>query len=87
MTLSFPNRSRSYDSVRRRVRFWGHDSALEIQFFLQEDALRKLARSAPHNEAGFLAAFDERVDTIHEVATRVYTRHRLDAYSLAASDF
>jgi hypothetical protein len=33
MSLRFPNASRSYDSGQRRVRFWAHDEALDIQFF------------------------------------------------------
>jgi Protein of unknown function (DUF1488) len=29
MAISFPNHSRSYDTTRRAVRFWGYDSAME----------------------------------------------------------
>ena len=32
MTLGFPNQSRFYDAMRRAVRFWGHDSAMEASF-------------------------------------------------------
>jgi len=34
MALSFPNPSRSYDPIRGGVRFWGHDSAMEVIFFM-----------------------------------------------------
>ena len=42
MALRFPNGSRSYDTTRRAVRFWGHDSALEWSFFVSEGALKRL---------------------------------------------
>jgi len=87
MTLNFPNQSRSYDAVRKRIRFWGYDSALEIAFFVDAGALHKLAPEAEEAEAGLLAAFDTRVERIHAVASKVYTRHRQGAYVLAASDF
>ena len=34
--LSFPNQSRFYDAARRVVRFWGHVSAMEASFFVNE---------------------------------------------------
>jgi hypothetical protein len=37
--IDFPNHSRSYDATRHAVRFWGHDSAIEASFFIDEDAL------------------------------------------------
>jgi Protein of unknown function (DUF1488) len=40
--IDFPNHSRSYDSTRRAVRFWGHDSAIEASFFIKEDALTRI---------------------------------------------
>jgi hypothetical protein len=42
MALSFPNQSRSYDPIRRGVRFWGHDIAMEVIFFITEEALRRI---------------------------------------------
>ena len=39
--IDFPNHSRSYDRTRRAVRFWGHDSAIEASFFIDEGALRR----------------------------------------------
>jgi hypothetical protein len=35
MALNFPNFSRSYDAAANRIRFWGHDGAVEIPFFLE----------------------------------------------------
>ena len=35
MSLNFPNPSRSYEPDHARVRFWGHDDAMEVSFFPQ----------------------------------------------------
>lgn len=89
MVLSFPNQSRSFDATRRRVRFWGYDSTIEISFFLEAGALQKLNPMIKDAEAGFLRAFDAALERIHEVADTVYKRDRTGAYAytLAAEDF
>src|ERR1700680_2265114 len=56
--LSFPNQSRFYDATRRAVRFWGHDSAMEASFFVNEDALKRVQSDMRLDEAGLLRAFD-----------------------------
>ena len=85
--LTFPNPSRSYDATRRRVRFWGYDSALEISFFVDADALMPIDPDTDIPEAELLRAFDEGRDRICEVAGRLYTRHRGYTYVLTAADF
>ncbi len=89
MRLSFPNPSRSFDATRNRVRFWGYDSAIEVSFFVEADALRQLCPEISNVEAGFLKAFDAARKRIHEVAEEVYTRDSDNsyAYSLKAEDF
>jgi len=87
MTLNFPNDSRSYDARRNLVRFWGHDSALEIAFFVEVGALCKLHPQTRNVEAGYLEAFDAAQDRIHAAARRVYSRNRNGAYLLEAADF
>ena len=89
MTLSFPNPCRSFDSRRNRVLFWGYDTAIEIAFFVEADALIKLSPAASSAEADFLKTFDTFLERIHEVAEKVYirSRKRSDAYALAAEDF
>lgn len=88
MALGFPNRSRSYDAEHRRVRFWGHDSAIEVHFLLEQDALIKLVPSTEGAEAAILAAFDAMRDRVLDVARRVYTRRdRQNFYVLSAADF
>jgi len=56
--IEFPNHSRSYDQTRRAVRFWGHDSALEATFFIDEGALRRIQPDTRPDEPSFLNAFD-----------------------------
>lgn len=92
MTLHFPNESRSFDASRNRVRFWGYDGALEISFFVEEEALRKLGPLSPEAsniEALLLQVFDAARERIYKVADEVhsYRPNGSYAYSLAAADF
>jgi hypothetical protein len=89
MRLSFPNPSRSFDADKSRVRFWAYDSSIEISFFVEADALKRLCPDMSSAEAGFLQAFDAVRQRIHEVADKVYGRGGKGsfAYILAAKDF
>ena len=87
MSLSFPNQSRSYDSTRRAVRFWGHDSAMEASFFVTEDALNRIQPGIRFDESGLLGAFDANRDRIYAAAARVYARgEALTTWSTAISE-
>jgi hypothetical protein len=85
--IEFPNHSRSYDQTRRAVRFWGHDSAIEASFFIDEDALRRIQPDAPPDESGLLNAFDSNRDVICAAAARVYVRGSRGSYNLVAANF
>ena len=85
--IEFPNHSRSYDQTRRAVRFWGHDSALEASFFIDEDKLRRIQPDARPDESGLLSAFDCNRDVICAAAAKVYIRGSRGSYNLAAADF
>lgn len=88
MTLNFPNRARSYDATRRRVRFWGHDSALEISFFVDADALvEPTVPDGTDDETMVLRAFDDSLERIHEVANTAYKRGAGFTFTLTAEDF
>jgi hypothetical protein len=89
MKLSFPNPSRSFDAGKNRVRFWGYDNAIEVSFFVETDALKRLCPEMGSAEKGFLQAFDAERNRIHEVADKVYVRggKRTFSYILAAKDF
>ena len=80
--LNFPNQSRSYDAATDRIRFWGHDGALEITFFLQLNALFRLYPRTSNTEAGILAAFDAGWSRICQVASKAYARDRRSFYIL-----
>jgi hypothetical protein len=85
--LNFPNASRSYDQRQRRVRFWAHDAALEIPFFLDAAALLFINPMTAVDEAGLLKTFDINRGAIESAAARVYRRHARGSYILMASDF
>ena len=87
MTLSFPNAMRSYDTTRRAVRFWGHDSAIETSFFVSEDALKQLQPDVPRDEADLLRVFDANRDRIRAAAAKAYRRGWKGSYDLVAADF
>jgi hypothetical protein len=80
MSLNFPNHSRSYDATLRAVRFWGHDGAMEVSFFVNDP------RSEP-NESGLLRAFDSHRDLIHAAAAKAYRRGRKGSYELTPAEF
>jgi hypothetical protein len=85
--IDFPNHSRSYDQTRHAVRFWGHDSAIEASFFINEDALKRIQPDTRLDESGFLNAFDSNRDLICAAAARVYVRGSRGSYDLVAAHF
>lgn len=84
MTLTFPNRSRSYDETRNAVRFLGYDGMFEVPFLVQADAL---VGSAKMTETDCLTAFDAARGSIHDVAREAYSHGRRTTYVLKAMDF
>ena len=89
MAVNFPNLSRSFDAAKNRIRFWGYDSAMEISFFVEADALRKIDPETSNDEAGYLTTFDTARERIHEIANEVYGRGSKGSYTyvLAAAHF
>ena len=85
--IEFPNHSRSYDQTRRVVRVWGHDSALEATFFIDEGALRRIQPGAHSDESSLLNAFDCNRDVICAAAAKVYVRGGRGSYDLVAANF
>ena len=74
MSLEFPNPSRSIDETRQSVRFWGHDGALEISFFVEFAALGRLCPDQSTSEPDLLKTFDTFRSRIQDAAARVYAR-------------
>ncbi|MEQ9643696.1 MAG: DUF1488 domain-containing protein [Alphaproteobacteria bacterium] len=89
MALSFPNASRSYDARRDVVRFWGHDSAMEIAFFVEADVFSQARDSTGDvgDEATVLLAFDADRERIHAAARKAYARTHKNTYVLTSTDF
>lgn len=88
MSLSFPNPSRSYDPVSRRIRFWGHDSAMEVRFFLEENAIFILYPQTKNTEEAILTAFDNARQQIFAVAAKVYAPGQYRSfYTLTGAQF
>jgi hypothetical protein len=88
MTLHFPNASRNYSPTRRCVCFWGHDSAFEVSFHLDEEALCKISPYANRDEDSLLHVFDVNRARIQETASVAYSRLRgpQSCIRLSASD-
>ncbi|HEY4162551.1 MAG TPA: DUF1488 domain-containing protein [Dongiaceae bacterium] len=86
MKLDFPNPSRSYDARRQRVRFWAHDEALEIPFFIEVAALCRIDPNAAGDEDELLRVFDVNRSRICAAATRIYTRYERASYTLSPAD-
>lgn len=89
MKLHFPNPSRSFDENKNRVQFWGYDSAIEISFYVEADALKRLCPEMDDIEKSYLLAFDDSRDKIYEIADKLYSHGRKGnyAYILGAKDF
>ncbi|MGT2468109.1 DUF1488 domain-containing protein [Mesorhizobium atlanticum] len=90
MTLAFPNPTRSFDHERHGVCFIGHDGMFQIRFFIEAEALAKngiVLGAKASVETAYLSAFDGLRTSIHDVAGKVYARHRRDSYTLTAADF
>jgi hypothetical protein len=86
MALHFSNASRHYNLTQRCVCFWGHDSAFEISFHLDEDVLFRISPYADRNEPSLPRVFDVNLARIHEAARVAYSRQQQNYYHLSASD-
>ncbi|MDH5407939.1 MAG: DUF1488 domain-containing protein [Gammaproteobacteria bacterium] len=89
MRLNFPNQSRSFDDSKSRVCFWGYDKTIEVSFYVETDALKKLCPKLSEAEAGYLQAFDSKRKKIEKVASNIYENNKQGAFSyiISAKDF
>lgn len=91
MKLTFPNPSRSFDEGGNRIRFWGYDRAIEVSFFVEAAALKRLCPGVGSPETGYMDAFDEAQSRIYEVADELYQRggkgKGVYTYVLSVADF
>jgi len=89
MTLDFPNRSRSFDAVRKVVRFNGYDGMFQVPFLIDATALASLRGSSAEtveSEAECLVAFDAMRGMIHDFARKVYLNSRSPFYTLTVEN-
>src|SRR5262249_20542540 len=68
-------------------RFWGYDSAMEVAFFITEDALKRVQPGMQSDEAGVLRALDSNWGLICRRAAKIYARGRRGSYDLVGADF
>ncbi|MEP9400108.1 DUF1488 domain-containing protein [Mesorhizobium sp. KR2-14] len=85
MTLSFPNRSRSYDEAAKRIRFVGYDGTFQIPFSIEAGALLNVV-PAIDAEQKCLAAFDAARLRILSAAQKAYVRGNKSFYILTETD-
>ena len=85
--ISFPNHSRSYDSTRQAVRFWGYDSSMEASFFINVEALMRIQPDTRFDEPSLLSVFDSNRDKICAAAAKLYVRGSRGSYELVAANF
>jgi hypothetical protein len=60
---------------------------MEATFFVNEDALKRIAPGVGGDEAGLLRVFDSHRDLIYAIAVKIYGRARKGAYELISADF
>ena len=88
MSISFPNRARSYDETRDQIRFSGYDGMMEIRFLVELDALAKALSAKVSGEPDGLAAFGKLRQRVLETAEKVYAKRKgLKTYMLTSADF
>jgi hypothetical protein len=81
VALSFPNRERSYEARKDRVRFWGYDGSIEITFFIHADVLAGLVPERQNPNERALETFDNLTERIYAAANKVYSKRRSIEYA------
>lgn len=89
MSLGFPNQARHFDTSKSRVCFWGYDEIMEVSFFIDMSAIKKLCPDIRESKSDILDAFDASLDHIYAAAERAYNRGKKGTYvyALDAADF
>lgn len=88
MAIAFQNPTRSFDPTVNCVRFCGHDSTIEVSFFVETEALQKLCPDMGMAEVEILKSFDVKLKQIHKVASKVYgSGKRSYVHTLTSADF
>jgi hypothetical protein len=75
MSLSFANRTRTYDERRGVIRFIGHDGLKQIVFLLSVGLFEHDSSASGLREQGYLMAFDRCHSRIIEIARTLYQKN------------
>lgn len=51
MKVKFTNPSRSFEAGENRICFWGYDSVIDVSFFVELNALKKLCPEMSNTES------------------------------------
>jgi hypothetical protein len=71
-----PHTAEHFCRLRACFRFSGHDSAIEVSFFAEGNALMKLYPELVQQEPEILDAFDTQIEKIHKAATKAYKQNK-----------
>lgn len=90
MSLSFANRTRSYDERRGVIRFVGHDGLKQIVFLFSVGLFEQDSSASRLREHGYLMAFDRCHSRILEIARALYQKNNrsmieMDAHAVGSS--
>ena len=83
MKLNFPNPSRSYDTSRHCVCFWGYDGSREIAFQIDNAALSIFNPQMGSGESAVLAAFDLNRERILLKVESLYVRGSQNLFKIS----
>lgn len=75
MSLSFANRTRTYDERRGVIRFVGHDGLKQIVFLLSVGLFEQDSSDSSQREQGYLMTFDRCHSRILEIARALYQKN------------
>jgi hypothetical protein len=87
MTLNFPNNSRAYIPGKACVRFWGHDTIIEVTLEVSTEVLKFLVPEIDNSETALLEAFDEHHNKIKNVGKTKHHALRKTIIQLTREDF
>jgi hypothetical protein len=85
MSLSFANRTRTYDERRGVIRFVGYDGLKQIVFLLSVGLFEQESSQSSLREQGYLMAFDRCHSRILEIAQALYQKNNRSMIEMDAN--
>lgn len=85
MSISFANRTRTYDERRGVIRFVGHDGLKQIVFLLSVALFEQDSSTSRPREQGYLIAFDRYHSRIVEIARVLYQKNNRSMIEMDAN--